>query len=86
LIRLRDGDEIPIGLGSGGGGTVALPDPAICDLRLAIARVVFASGASEVFDQFIDDDDGDGCQVPVYFGGPFVPNDVLMRRLEVLPC
>jgi hypothetical protein len=51
--------EIPFRLGTGG-GAIALPDSAICNLHLAIARVAFASGASEVFDHFIDDDDDDG--------------------------
>jgi hypothetical protein len=56
----------------------------ICNLHLAIARVSYASGASEVFDRYLDDDDEDECQVPMYFGSPFVSDDVLMRKLEVL--
>jgi hypothetical protein len=58
----------------------------ICNLQLAVARVSHASGASEIFDRFLDDDDDDGCDVPVYFGGPFVSDDVLMHRLEALAC
>ena len=69
-----------------GSSRVPLPDPMICNLHLAIARVSYASGASEVFDQFLDDDDEDACDVPVYLGGPFVSDDVLMRRLETLAC
>jgi len=41
-------------------------------------------GTSEIFDQFLDDDDDDRFQVPVYFGGPFVSDDVLMHKLEAL--
>ena len=63
-----------------------LPDPMICNLHLAVARVSHGCGASEVFDQFLDDDGDDACDVPVYFGGPFVSDDVLMRKLEVLAC
>ena len=55
----------------------------ICNLHLAVARVSHASGASEVFDQFLDDDE-DACDVPICFGGPFMSDDVLMRKLEVL--
>lgn len=56
----------------------------ICNLRLAVARVSCDSGASEIFDQFLDDDIEDACDVPIYFGGPFMSDDVLMRKLEVL--
>lgn len=66
------------------GSRVPLPNPAFCTLHLAIARVLHASGESEMFEQFFDDEDEDGFQVPVYFGGPFVCDDVLMRKLEVL--
>jgi hypothetical protein len=44
--------------------------------------VSYACGASEIFDRFFCDEDDDGFQVPVYFGGPFVADDVLMRKLE----
>ncbi|KAF8340547.1 uncharacterized protein EI90DRAFT_3117067 [Cantharellus anzutake] len=83
-IYLRDGDEMGFGQGVGSDG-IPLPDPRICNLHLAIARVFAASGAAEVFDKYLEDDDDDYMtQVPVYFGGPFVDDDVLMRKLEVL--
>ena len=63
---------------------IQLPDPRICNLYLAIVRVFAASGAAEVFDKYLEDDEDDMTQVPVYFGGPFVADDVLMRRLEAL--
>jgi hypothetical protein len=69
-----------------GGGSIALPNPSICNLRLAIARVSKACGASEIFDQFVDDEDEGGFQVPVYLGCPYVPNDVLLRKVEALLC
>ena len=82
MTKLTDGDEILFGTGAGG-SRVPLPDPMICNLHLGVSH---ACGASEVFDQFLDDDDDDACDVPVYFGGPFVSDDVLMRKLEVLAC
>ena len=51
----------------------------ICNLHLAVVRVPHASGASEVFDRCLDDDDENACDVSVHF-------DVLMRRLEALTC
>ncbi|KAF8343254.1 hypothetical protein F5887DRAFT_974072 [Amanita rubescens] len=81
--RLQDGDEIHFGTGIGG-RRVPFPDPRICNLHLAVCRVSYACGASEIFDQFLDDEDDDRFQVPVYFGGPFVSDDVLMRKLETL--
>jgi hypothetical protein len=65
---------------------IAPPDPHICNLHLAIARVSAASGAAEMFDEYVNDDDDDMWQVPVYFGGPFIEDDVLMRRLEARLC
>jgi len=82
FTRLKDGDEIHFGAGTGG-GLVPLPDPRICNLHLAVCQVSYACGAYETFDQFLDDEDDDGFQVPVYFGGPFVSDDVLMRKLDV---
>lgn len=84
-IPLDDGDEIRFGRGIAG-DAVRLPDPRICDLHLAVARVFAASGAADVFDRYLDDDEEDRymAQVPVFFGGPFVADDVLMRKLEAL--
>ena len=82
---LEDGDEIVFGQG-GDGGEVDHPDPYICNLHLAVARVSAASGAAEIFDKYLEDDDVDDWHVPIYFGGPFVSDDVLMRRIEALAC
>jgi len=81
-IKLDDGDEIEFGRGTSG-DIVALPNPLICNLHLAIARVFAASGAAEVFDKYLEDDEDYMTQVPVYFGGPFFDDDALMRRIEV---
>ena len=87
FCNLKDGDIITFGLGPAP-ELVPLPDPQICNLQLAVARVSYASGASEVFDQFVEDDNDDSnlSQVPVYFGSPWVEDDFLMRRLEALVC
>ena len=63
---------------------VQLPKPHIYNLHLAIAHVFAASGAAEAFDKYLADDEDDMTQVPVYFGSPFVADDVLMRRPDVL--
>ena len=67
-----------------GGGTdidISSADPDICNLYLAIAHIL----AAEVFDKYLDDDSGDnGWWCPIYFGSPFVSDDVLMCRLKVL--
>ena len=52
----EDGDEIYFGTDLGG-RLVALPDPRICNLRLAVCRVSYSCGASDIFYQFIDDED-----------------------------
>ncbi|KAI0251583.1 hypothetical protein BJV78DRAFT_1154371 [Lactifluus subvellereus] len=76
-IPFNDGDEIEFGKGNG--------DSRICNLHLAIAWVFAASGAtdSEVFDEYLEDeDDSELTQVPIYFGDRFVADDLLLRRLE----
>jgi hypothetical protein len=83
FIKRQDGDEISFGKGEAG-NIISLPNPKLCNLHLAIARVSYACGAAEIFDQFLEDEDEDGFQVPVYFGSPFVSDETLMRKLEVL--
>jgi hypothetical protein len=57
------------------GGTIGLPDPRLCNLHLAVARVFAASGFAEVFDAFWkDSEDSAGTE----FG------DELSRRLGML--
>jgi len=59
IIRFRDGDEIKFGKGTDGkqlGG----PLPFLCNLHLAVARVLNMSGAAELIAQWKDDaDDSD---------------------------
>lgn len=57
LTSLRDGDVITFGGGSGGLGLNRGPHPLFCNLHLAVARVLNASGAAEVISQLISDAD-----------------------------
>jgi hypothetical protein len=63
---------------------IDLPDPKFCNLKLAIARVMYSCGASSLIDELYGDDDDDEAIVtqPVYLGGPFVSDDILLRRLH----
>jgi hypothetical protein len=59
-IPLRDGDEIRFGLGSEGERHGGGPDPFLCNIQLAVARVMKMSGAAEIIAQFREDaDDSD---------------------------
>jgi hypothetical protein len=75
MVRLfiQDGDEIKLGRGDDG-ASIALPDPRLCNLHLAVARVFAASGFAEVVDRYYRNNDGE----PTDFG------DDLSRRLEEL--
>jgi len=57
------------------------PDPEYCNLHLAISRVLHASGAAEIIAKYLEDDE-DLCALPSYFGGPFVSDELLYRRLD----
>lgn len=78
-IKLHDGDEISFGQGN---PTIDLPDPCICNVHLAVARVSHACGASEIFNECVDGGEDEERMVPVYFGGPYMGDDMLMRILE----
>jgi len=83
FVKARDGEEILFGQGEDD-DEIDRPDPNIRNLHLAVARVLAALGIADVFDKYLEDDDVDEWHVPIYFGGPFVSDDVLMRRLEAL--
>ncbi|KAF8497136.1 hypothetical protein F5888DRAFT_1889776 [Russula emetica] len=71
---IQDGDEIKLGKGDDW-STIELPDPRLCNLRLAVARVFAASGFAEVVKKILKDNEGDA---PTDFG------DELSRRLAML--
>ena len=81
-VRLEDGDEISFCTGTDS-QIIDAPDPMFCNLKLAIARVMYASGASGLIDELYGDGDDDEAIVnqPVYLGGSFVSDDTLFRRL-----
>jgi hypothetical protein len=59
-IRLRDGDEIKFGRGADGEMLNGGPHPLLCNLQLAVARVLKMSGAAELIDKWQKDvDDAD---------------------------
>jgi hypothetical protein len=83
-IKLGEGEEIVFGRGEGG-QFIDKPNPMYCNLKLALARALDACGAADVIAEVYADDDDDEAiitQCPVYFGGPFVSDDALLRRLE----
>jgi len=83
-ITLSDGQEIIFGRGNPNGRVIDKPNPEYCNIKLAIARAMHACGAADIIAGMDWDDDDDEAIVnqPVYFGGPFVPDDTLFRRLE----
>ena len=56
-MRLNDGDGMEFGK-EDDGNEIGLPDPRLCNLRLAFARVFATSGFAEVVDKVLDDNDG----------------------------
>jgi hypothetical protein len=60
------------------------PDPEFCNLKLAIARALHACGAADIIAEIYGDNDDEEAIItqPVYFGGPFVSDEVLCRRLD----
>ncbi|KAJ3560367.1 hypothetical protein NP233_g10882 [Leucocoprinus birnbaumii] len=83
-ITLREGQEIIFGLGSPEGQVIDKPNPEYCNLKLALARAVHACGVADIIAEMDWDSDGDEAilNLPVYLGGPFVPDDTLFHRLE----
>ena len=83
-ITLQDGETM-----SFGGGhpctPISLPSRQLCNLKLAIAKVLHASGAAEVVDKICKDADDENDAVasgPVYLGGPYVSDGAFLRRLN----
>jgi hypothetical protein len=81
-IRRHDGDEISFN-GGNNGDMIDGPDPEYCNLKLAIARALHACGAAEIIAEIYGNDDDDDLIVqPIYFGGPYVSDEVLCRRVD----
>ncbi|KAG6833119.1 hypothetical protein H0H87_011227 [Tephrocybe sp. NHM501043] len=56
-VFLRDGDEIVFGQGPGGAQYRNGPHPLLCNLRLAVGRALYTSGAAEFINQLMHDAD-----------------------------
>ncbi|KAJ3569579.1 hypothetical protein NP233_g4960 [Leucocoprinus birnbaumii] len=85
-ITLREGQEIIFGLGNPDGEVIDRPNPEYCNIKLALARAVHACGVADIIaemDWDIDDDEAI-VNLPVYFGGPFIPDDILFQSLSLL--
>ena len=80
LIRRNDGDRIYFKRGKNG-TMIDGPDPGFCNLRLAISRVLHACGAADIIAKYLDDNENVLAQ-PSYFGGPFLSDELLCRRLD----
>jgi hypothetical protein len=76
--------EITFNSGKDGSSTDG-PDPKFCNLKLATARALHACGAVDIIAEIYCDNDDDEAIVaqPVCFGGPFVSDEILYRRLDV---
>ena len=79
-IRRKEGEELHFGKGDGS-SLVEAPCPAFCNLKLAVARVLYASGAFEVIDRFEEDMDGLAGE-PMYFGSPNFSDELLLDRIH----
>ena len=79
-INRADGDVITFNGGTSG-TMIDGPDPAFCNLHLAIARVFHASGAADIIAEVYTDDDDDFVGQPIYFGGS-ISDEVLYQRLD----
>src|SRR5712671_4451072 len=81
IIRLRDGDQIIFGGGPEAARLGFGPNPLLCNLQLAVARVLRMSGAAEVIAQMIDDGD-DSDFAHVYIASPAFCN-ILTAQLQL---
>ena len=83
-ITLSDGQEIIFGRGDPNGQVIDKPNPEYCNIKLPIARTMHTCGVADTLTKMDWDNDDDEAIVnqPVYFGGPFIPDDTLFRRLE----
>ena len=60
-ITLREGDEIQFGRGPEGEALNKGPIPILCNLRLAVAKVMKASTAADIILKWKDQADDGGC-------------------------
>jgi hypothetical protein len=81
FIRCCDGDQVVFGGGPEAARLGSGPNPSLCNLQLAVARVLRMSGAAEVITQMIKD--GDDSDFPhVYIASPAFCN-ILTAQLQL---
>ena len=73
-INLLDEQEVIFHRGHSEGKVIDAPNSEYCNIKLALARMMHACGASDMIAEVYGDDDDDEAIVnqPVYLGGPFV--------------
>jgi len=81
IIRLHDGDQIDFGRGFEAAQLGFGPNLLLCNLQLAVARVLRMSGAAEIIAQMIDDGD-DSDFVHLYIASPAFCN-ILTAQLQL---
>jgi hypothetical protein len=79
-IHFHDGDQITFGKGPEATRLGSGPNPLLCNLQLAIARVLKMSGAAELIAQMMED--GDDSDFPhVYVASPAFCNILTAKLL-----
>ena len=81
-VNLADSDEIKFGTGARA-SLVEMPSPLICNLRLAVARILHVCGAADVFDAFEEEFDDSHFAHGLHFGCDIVSDDFLMDAIVV---
>ena len=81
LIRYRDGDEILFGQGFDGEKLGRGPLLSLCNLQLAVARVLKMSGAAEVITQLMED--ADDMDFPLIFQTSEDFSNLLTAKLSI---
>ncbi|KAG6379309.1 hypothetical protein JVT61DRAFT_11764 [Boletus reticuloceps] len=76
IITLRDDDEIRFGRGPEGKKLGNGPLPILCNLQLAVARVLKMSGAADIILELKDDADDDG------YYRPFIASEAFCDMLD----
>jgi hypothetical protein len=81
-IKLKDGDEIMLG-GGAQAHEIQMPDPKLCNLKLALIRVLNASGAADAIDELMKDYEDSNSAQTLYFGCGTVSDDLLMEVISM---
>jgi hypothetical protein len=81
FICLRDGEEIKFGRGPEAKQLGPGPDPQLCNLQLAVARVLRMSGAADLIMQWMED--GDDSDIPRIFIASSDFCDILAAKLLI---